>query len=94
MMIRAAILLFAIVFTGAVLADAPLKWQPLPPQMRIKFDQVMSTLWHDDCRCWRFLFEQKVYEYTPAEMDDDLRWSILKLIEIGEMIPIKSGPPS
>lgn len=88
-----AIALTFLTVSGAMSAEGT-KWRPLPEHMRVEFDRVMTKMWHQDCQCWRFLFENKIYEYTPAEMDDDLRWSILKLIEIGEMIPIKNGPPS
>ncbi len=60
----------------------------MPPNARAEFDTVMSGLFHQDCECWRFIFEGKIKE-IHGPMNDDLRWSILKLIEIKEIIPIK-----
>lgn len=61
---------------------------PLPPEMRARFDQVMAGLWHDDCGCWRFLFEGKVKEIHPPLTDKD-RWAIMGTIERGELLPVE-----
>lgn len=89
--LAAAFMLLAAIASTSFAGSEKAADDPMPPHMRAKFDRVMSGLWHEDCRCWRFIFESRIKEITPP-INDDLRWSILKLIETGELTPIPKGP--
>lgn len=60
---------------------------PMPAEMRAKFDRVMAGLWSPACGCWQFIFEGKLRELPPP-LTSKLRWSIMGMIERGEIVPI------
>lgn len=84
---------FAVVLHAAVGADDKPVKHPMPPDVRASFDKAMKDLWHEDCQCWRFIYEGKIRRMKPP-INDDLAWAILDVIERGETILVwseKSG---